>query len=84
VRDDTINGGQPHAMGERGQRHQVTFFNPATFKRQVLAGAAHSKARRAWSLASRDAGLVLVAALLHVGHLVVTFFQTNVPIAHLL
>jgi hypothetical protein len=32
----TINGGKPHAVGDRGQRFEVTFFNPATFKRQVL------------------------------------------------
>lgn len=32
----TINGGKPHAVGDRGQRFEVTFFNPATFGRQVL------------------------------------------------
>jgi hypothetical protein len=32
----TINGGKPHAIGDRGQRYEVTFFNPATFTRQVL------------------------------------------------
>lgn len=32
----TINGGKPHAVGDRGQRYEVTFFNPATDKRQVL------------------------------------------------
>jgi len=32
----TINGGKPHAVGDRGQRYEVTFFNSATFKRQVL------------------------------------------------
>lgn len=32
----TINGGKPHAVGDRGQRYEVTFFNPATMKRQVL------------------------------------------------
>jgi hypothetical protein len=32
----TINGGKPHAVGDRGQRYEVTFFNPATFKRHVL------------------------------------------------
>lgn len=32
----TINGGKPHAVGDRGQRYEVTFFNPAAFKRQVL------------------------------------------------
>lgn len=35
----TINGGQPHAVGDRGQRYEVTFFNPATRKRQVLGWA---------------------------------------------
>ena len=32
----TINGGKPHAVGDRGQRYEVTFFNTATLKRQVL------------------------------------------------
>lgn len=32
----TINDGKPHAVGDRGQRYEVTFFNPATFKRHVL------------------------------------------------
>lgn len=32
----TINGGKPHAVGDRGQRYEVTFFNPATFTRQVF------------------------------------------------
>lgn len=32
----TINGGKPHAVGDRGQRYEVTFFNPATLKRHVL------------------------------------------------
>jgi len=32
----TIDGGKPHAVGDRGQRYEVTFFNPATFSRQVL------------------------------------------------
>ena len=32
----TIDGGKPHAVGYRGQRYEVTFFNPATFSRQVL------------------------------------------------
>lgn len=32
----TINGGKPHAVGDRGQRYEVTFFNPSTGTRQVL------------------------------------------------
>lgn len=32
----TINGGKPHEVGDRGQRYEVTFFNPATGKRQPL------------------------------------------------
>jgi hypothetical protein len=32
----TINGGKPHAVGDRGQRYEVSFFNPATWKRQVF------------------------------------------------
>lgn len=32
----TINGGKPHAVGDRGQRFEVTFFNPSTMRRQVL------------------------------------------------
>lgn len=36
----TINGGQPHAVGDRGQRYEVTFFNPATKRRQVLGWSA--------------------------------------------
>lgn len=32
----TINGGKPHAVGDRGQRYEVTFFNPSTMRRQVL------------------------------------------------
>lgn len=32
----TINGGKPHAVGYRGQRYEVTFFNPATSQRHVL------------------------------------------------
>lgn len=40
----TINGGKPHAVGDRGQRYEVTFFNPATFQRQVLGWASTSEA----------------------------------------
>lgn len=32
----TIDGGKPHAIGDRGQRYEVTFFNPAISQRQVL------------------------------------------------
>ena len=32
----TINGGKPHAVGDRGQRYEVTFFTPATTQRHVL------------------------------------------------
>lgn len=32
----TISGGKQHAVGDIGQRYEVTFFNPATFKRQVF------------------------------------------------
>jgi hypothetical protein len=32
----TINGGQPHAVGDRGQRYEVTFFDAASNCRCVL------------------------------------------------
>lgn len=32
----THSGGKPHAVGDRGQRYEVSFFNPATNERQVL------------------------------------------------
>lgn len=32
----TINGGKLHAVGDRGQRYEVTFFNPGAGKRLVL------------------------------------------------
>lgn len=35
----TINGGQPHAVGDKGQRYEVSFFNPNTSARQVLGWA---------------------------------------------
>lgn len=32
----THSGGKPHAVGDKGQRWEVSFFNPATNKREVL------------------------------------------------
>jgi hypothetical protein len=32
----THSGGKPHAVGDRGQRYEVSFFNPSTNERQVL------------------------------------------------
>lgn len=32
----TINGGQPHAVGDRGQRFEITFFDPEARCRKVL------------------------------------------------
>lgn len=35
----TIDGGKPHAVGDRGQRYEVSFFNPSTNKREVFGWA---------------------------------------------
>lgn len=35
----THSGGQPHAVGDRGQRYEVSFFNPTTNQRQTLGWA---------------------------------------------
>ena len=32
----TINGGQPHAVGDKGQRWEVSFFEPRDGVRKVL------------------------------------------------
>lgn len=32
----THSGGKPHAVGDRGQRFEVSFYNPATNQRQPL------------------------------------------------
>lgn len=32
----THSGGKPHEVGDRGQRYEVSFFNPAINERQVL------------------------------------------------
>ena len=32
----TINGGQPHAVGDKGQRYEVTYFDPQANCRKVL------------------------------------------------
>lgn len=32
----THSGGKTHAIGDRGQRYEVSFFNPATGQRQSL------------------------------------------------
>ena len=32
----TYGGGKPHAVGDRGQRYEVSFFNPNSNKREVL------------------------------------------------
>lgn len=32
----THSGGKPHAVGDRGQRFEVTFFDPAANVRKVL------------------------------------------------
>lgn len=32
----THSGGKPHAVGDRGQRYEVSFFNPTTNERQVM------------------------------------------------
>lgn len=32
----TINGGQPHAVGDRGQRYEVTFLDPGENVRKVF------------------------------------------------
>lgn len=32
----THSGGKPHEVGDRGQRYEVSFFNPETNERQVL------------------------------------------------
>lgn len=38
----TIDGGKPHAVGDRGQRYEVSFFNPSTNKREVFGWAESS------------------------------------------
>jgi hypothetical protein len=32
----TINGGQPHAVGDKGQRYEVSFFDQASNCRRTL------------------------------------------------
>lgn len=36
----TINGGQPHAVGDRGQRYEVSFFDEQAKCRRVLGWSA--------------------------------------------
>jgi len=36
----THSGGKPHEVGDRGQRYEVTFYNPATGERQGYGWAA--------------------------------------------
>lgn len=42
----THSGGKPHEVGDRGQRYQVTFFNPAKNQRQVLGWTDDAEAAR--------------------------------------
>ena len=32
----THSGGKPHSVGDKGQRYEVTYFNPRTNRREVL------------------------------------------------
>ena len=32
----THSGGKPHAVGDKGQRFEISFFNPKSNKREVL------------------------------------------------
>lgn len=32
----THSGGEPHNVGDKGQRYEVTFFNPETIERQIF------------------------------------------------
>ncbi len=36
----TIDGGKPHAVGDKGQRYEVSFYDPATNSRRVLGWCA--------------------------------------------
>lgn len=42
----THSGGKPHAVGDRGQRYEVSFFNPETNQRQVLGWTEDADAAR--------------------------------------
>lgn len=35
----THSGGKPHEVGDRGQRYEVSFYNPETGKREKLGWA---------------------------------------------
>lgn len=32
----THSGGKPHAVGDLGQRYEISFFNPTSKKREIL------------------------------------------------
>lgn len=42
----THSGGKPHAVGDRGQRYEVSFFDPATNERRVLGWTDDAEAAR--------------------------------------
>lgn len=42
----THSGGKPHAVGDRGQRYEVSFFNPTANERQVLGWTNDAEAAR--------------------------------------
>ena len=65
----TIDGGKPHAVGDLGQRYEVTFFDPAAGCRRVFGWcsspfgatgmAAAVRAHPSWSkpwITDRDPG----------------------------
>lgn len=51
----THSGGKPHAVGDRGQRYQVTFFDESANKRKVFGwtNSAEDAANMATTLALR-------------------------------
>ena len=50
----TYGGGKPHEIGDRGQRYEVTFFNPQRGLRVVLGWAEELKVAQTLADAVND------------------------------